>query len=116
METLFFKSSAHLQLESFPLVCVYALLERDTAGVGGVIAAAAGLAATRADPVSTGTFSVTNGSFGEFHAPFADGTFDYRARRLDAALNLWRSGQQILSVRAHLPLALSLVRVARRQL
>src|SRR5207237_2800990 len=80
------------------------------------ITAAAGLAGTRADPVSTGTFSVTNGSFGEFHAPFADGTFDYRARRLDAALNLWRSGQQILSVRAHLPLDLSLVPVERRQL
>ena len=110
------RADAHLQLESFPLVGVYALLERDTAGVGGVITAAAGLAGTRADPVSTGTFSVTNGSFGEFHAPFADGTFDYRARRLDAALNLWRSGQQILSVRAHLPLDLSLVPVERRQL
>src|SRR5439155_34014 len=72
------RADAHLQLESFPLVGVYALLERDTAGVGGVITAAAGLAGTRADPVSTGTFSVTNGSFGEFHAPFADGTFDYR--------------------------------------
>ena len=110
------RADAHLQLESFPLVGVYALLERDTAGVGGVITAAAGLTGTRADPVSTGTFSVTNGSFGEFHAPFADGTFDYRARRLDAALNLWRSGQQILTVRAHLPLDLSLVPVERRQL
>src|SRR5438067_737158 len=100
------RADAHLQLESFPLVGVYALLERDTAGVGGVITAAAGLAGTRADPVSTGTFSVTNGSFGEFHAPFADGTFDYRARRLDAALNLWRSRQQILTVRAQLVLDL----------
>ena len=36
------RADAHLQLESFPLVGVYALLERDTAGVGGVITAAAG--------------------------------------------------------------------------
>jgi len=110
------RADAHVQLDSFPLAGVYALLERDTAGVGGVITAAAGLSGTRADPVSTGTFSVTNGSFGEFHAPFADGTFDYRARRLDAALNLWRSGHQILTVRTHLPLDLSLVPVERRQL
>ena len=110
------RADAHLQIESFPLVGVYALLERDTAGVGGVITAAAALTGTRAEPVSTGTFSLTNGSFGEFHAPFADGTFDYRARRLDAALNLWRAKQQILTVRAHLPLDLSLVAVERRQL
>src|SRR5207249_2371840 len=53
---------------------------------------------------------------GEFRAPFVDGAFEYRARRLDAGLNLWRSGQQILTVQAHLPLDLSLVPVARRQL
>src|SRR5881398_1446324 len=110
------RADAHLQLESFPLAGVYALLEGDTAGVGGAITATAALAGTRADPVSTGTFSLTNGSLGEFRAPFVDGAFEYRARRLDAGLNLWRSGQQILTVQAHLPLDLSLVPVARRQL
>ena len=95
---------------------MYALLERDTAGVGGMITATAGLSGTRADPVSNGTFSLTNGSLGEFRAPFVDGTFEYRARRLDAALHLTRSGQQILTVQAHLPLDLSLVPVERRQL
>ena len=110
------RADAHLQLESFPLAGVYALLERDTAGVGGMITATAGLSGTRADPVSNGTFSLTNGSLGEFRAPFVDGTFEYRARRLDAALHLTRSGQQILTVQAHLPLDLSLVPVERRQL
>ncbi len=110
------RADAHLQLESFPLAGVYALLERDTAGVGGAITATAALSGTRADPVSTGTFSLTNGSLGEFRAPFVDGAFEYRARRLDAGLNLWRSGQQILTVQAHLPLDLSLVPVERRQL
>lgn len=110
------RADAHLQLEAFPLVGVYALLERDTAGVGGTITATAGLSGTRASPVSSGSFSLSNGSFGEFHTPFVDGTFEYRERRLGAALHLWRSGQQILDVHAYLPLDLALVPVARRQL
>jgi translocation and assembly module TamB len=110
------RADAHLQLEAFPLVGVYALLERDTAGVGGTITATAGLSGTRASPVSSGSFSLSNGSFGEFHTPFVDGTFEYRERRLGAALHLWRSGQQILDVHAYLPLDLALEPVARRQL
>jgi translocation and assembly module TamB len=110
------RADAHLQLEGFPLAGLYALLERDTAGVGGTITATAALAGTRAAPVSSGAFSLTNGSFGEFRTPFVDGTFEYRGRRLDAGLHLWRSGQQILNVRAHLPLDLALVPVAHRQL
>src|SRR5207247_3098413 len=43
------RADAHLQLASFPLVAVYALLERDTAGVGGVSASAAGLAGAGAE-------------------------------------------------------------------
>jgi hypothetical protein len=110
------RADAHLQLESFPLAGVYALLQHDTTGVGGTITATAALAGTRAEPVSRGAFSLTNGSFGDFRTPFVDGTFEYRARRLDAALHVWRSGQQILNVEAHLPLNLSLVPVAQRQL
>jgi len=110
------RADAHLQLEGFPLVGLYALLERDTAGVGGTVTATAGLAGTRASPVSSGSFSLSNGAFGEFRAPFVDGTFDYHDRRLRGALHLWRSGQQILDVQAYLPLDLALEPVPRRQL
>src|SRR5205814_9102229 len=82
------RADAHVQLDSFPLAGVYALLERDTAGVGGVITAAAGLTGTRADPVSTGTISVTYGMFGEFYEPIVDGTIDYRSRRLESTIDL----------------------------
>ena len=110
------RADAHLQLEAFPLVGLYALLEQDTAGVGGTVTATAGLTGTRASPVASGSFSLSNGSLGEFHPPYVDGTFEYRDRRLDAAVHLWRSGQQILDVRAYLPLDLALEPVARRQL
>jgi len=110
------QADAHLQLEGFPLAGVYALLERDTAGVGGSVTATAGLSGSRADPVSSGAFSLSNGRLGEFRAPFVDGTFEYRDRRLRTALHLWRSGQQILDVQAFLPLDLALTRVEHRQL
>src|SRR2546426_1393294 len=81
-----------------------------------MLAPAAALAGTRAEPQYTGSFSLTNGSIGEFRAPALDGTFDYRDRRLESAVHLWRSGQQVLTVAAHLPLDLALAPVAQRQL
>src|ERR1041385_3056843 len=110
------RADAHLQLEAFPVAGLYALLERDTAGVGGTVTVAAGLSGTRASPVSSGSFSLSNATFGEFRAPFMDGTFDYHDQRLNGALHLWRAGQQILDVQVHLPLDLALEPVARRQL
>ena len=110
------RADAHLQLEAFPLAGMYALLEHDTAGVGGTVSATAGLTGSRASPVSSGSFSLSNGRFGEFRAPFVDGTFEYRDRRLSTAVHLWRSGQQILAVQAFLPLDLAIMPVERRQL
>ena len=110
------RADAHLQLEAFPLAGMYALLEQDTAGVGGTVSATAGLSGSRASPVSSGSFSLSNGRFGEFRAPFVDGTFEYRDRRLSTAVHLWRSGQQILAVQAFLPLDLAIMPVERRQL
>jgi len=110
------RADAHLQLEAFPLAGMYALLEQDTAGVGGTVSATAGLTGSRASPVSSGSFSLSNGRFGEFRAPFVDGTFEYRDRRLSTAVHLWRSGQQILAVQAFLPLDLAIMPVERRQL
>jgi len=90
--------------------------QRDTAGVGGTIGAHRALAGTRAVPQYRGRFRLTNGSIGEFRAPYLDGTFEYRDRRLESAVHLWRSGQQVLTVAAHLPLDLALAPVERRQL
>src|SRR5439155_1131694 len=52
------RADAHLQIEGFPLAGLYALLQKDTARVGGTIAATAALAGTRAEPQYTGSFSL----------------------------------------------------------
>jgi translocation and assembly module TamB len=108
--------NAHVSLDSFPLTGIYALLQKDTAGVSGALTAAVAASGTRANPAYTGSFAFSNASFGSFRAPFMDGIIDYRNRRLDGEVHLWRSGQQILNVTAHLPLDLALVPVAQRQL
>ena len=108
--------NARVSLDSFPLTGIYALLQHDTVGVTGAVTASIAANGTRANPTYAGSFAFANASFGSFSAPFMDGIIDYRGRRLNGEVHLWRSGQQILNVTAHLPLDLALVPVARRQL
>ena len=108
--------NAHISLDSFPLTGIYALMQKDTLGVSGAITAAIAASGTRANPGYTGSFAFSNAAFGSFRAPFMDGIIDYRGRRLNGEVHLWRSGQQILNVTAHLPLDLALAPVAKRQL
>jgi autotransporter translocation and assembly factor TamB len=109
-------ASAGFQVAGFPMVGVYALLQRDTVEVGGTLNATVALAGTRAAPAYTASFAINEGRFGDFHAPSLDGSLEYRDRRLEAGVHLWRGGQQILNLTAHLPLDLSLIPVERRQL
>jgi translocation and assembly module TamB len=109
-------ADARVYLEAFPLAGVYALLQHDTAGVAGAVTATARMGGTLANPVYTGSFAVANASFGAFRAPFMDGTVEYRDRRLGGEVHLWRAGQQVLNLTAHLPLDLALTDVAERQL
>src|SRR5437773_9536776 len=108
--------NARVGLEGFPLTGIYALLERDTLGVAGAVTATVAATGTRANPLYSGSFAFSDASFGSFHAPFMDGIIDYRNRRLNGEVHLWRSGQQVLNLTAHLPLDLALVPVAERQL
>jgi translocation and assembly module TamB len=108
--------NARVSLDSFPLTGIYALMQRDTLGVSGAVTAAVAAGGTRANPTYSGSFAFSNASFGSFRAPFMDGIIDYRNRRLNGEAHLWRSGQQVLNVTAHLPLDLALVPVTQRQL
>ena len=110
------RADARVYLETFPLAGVYALLQRDTLGVSGAVTATLALGGTRASPTYNGSLALSDGAFGAFRAPFMDGTVAYQDRRLDGEVHLWRSGQQILNVTAHLPLDLALMKVAQRQL
>jgi len=108
--------SARVSLDSFPLTGLYALLQEDTIGVAGAVTASISATGTRVSPQYDGSFAFAKASFGSFSAPFMDGNLDYRNRRLNGELRLWRAGQQVLNVAAHLPLDLALVPVAQRQL
>src|SRR6266699_2938878 len=108
--------NARISLDSFPLTGVYALLQSDTLGVAGAVTANVAATGTRANPLYSGSFAFSNAAFGSFRAPFLDGIIDYRNRRLNGEVHMWRSGQQVLNVIAHLPLDLALVPVAQRQL
>src|SRR5207247_7367655 len=108
--------NARVALEGFPLTGIYALMERDTLGVAGAVTATMAATGTRANPLYSGSFAFSDAAFGSFRAPFMDGIIDYRNRRLNGEVHLWRSGQQVLNLTAHLPLDLALVPVAERQL
>jgi len=112
------QAGARVYLEAFPLAGLYALLQHDTVGVAGAVTATVALGGTRANPTYNGSFALSDAAFGggTFRAPFMDGTIAYQNRRLDGEVHLWRSGQQILNVTAHLPLDLALTKVAQRQL
>ena len=108
--------NARVAMDSFPLAAISALLQKDTTGVSGAVTGAFNARGTRANPQYVGTFAIANASFGSFATPFMDGSVEYRNRRLTGEVHLWREGQQILNVKAYLPLDLALVPVARRQL
>ncbi|MGH7537417.1 MAG: translocation/assembly module TamB domain-containing protein [Gemmatimonadales bacterium] len=105
--------SAQLHVTGFPLSGLYALLQRDTLGASGAVAADVTLRGSRRDPVYEGSFAVVPDSAG---APSLDGTFAYAGRRLHAGATLRRDGHEILGLTAHLPLDLALTNAPRRQL
>lgn len=104
---------AHLHVAGFPFAGVYALLQRDTLGASGNVAADVTLRGSRRDPEYQGRFAVVPDSQG---APSLDGTFSYIGRRLDATASLKSDGHEVVGFSAHLPLDLALEPVARRQL
>ena len=55
---------------------------------------------------SAGIARLADGRFGDFQSPFVQGVLNYGDRRLDANLDLWRTGENLLQVEAHLPLDL----------
>ena len=77
---------------------VMGLMQRDTVGTLGRGAADLTIGGTAAAPLLRGTFSLSEGGFREFRAPYLQGAFDYGARQLQATVLLWRTGRQALSI------------------
>ena len=94
---------------------LYGLMQRDTAGVDGELGMSLEIGGTTRSPTFRGTARLSEGRFGDFRSPFVQGVLNYADRRLDANLNLWRTGENILEVEAHLPVDLGLTGVEQRQ-
>jgi translocation and assembly module TamB len=94
---------------------VYGLFQRDTTGIAGEIGLDVRLGGTAEAPTMRGTMSVDAGRFGDFQAPFLEGVVDYADRRLEANLQLWRTGQNVLQVETRLPLDLGFRGVKQRR-
>jgi len=105
----------NVQLLSLDLHDLYALLQRDTLGVGGEMELDLHVGGTAAEPTLRGLARLADGRFGDYQSPFIEGALNYERRRLDANLDLWRTGANVLQVEAHLPLDLALTGVERRE-
>jgi len=106
----------HLQVLGLDLHDFYALLQRDTLGVGGQVELDLQVGGTSAAPTMRGIARLADGRFGDFQSPFLQGVINYGDRRLDANLDLWRTGENLLQIEAHLPLDLALTGVDQRRI
>ena len=90
------------------------IFQRDTVGILGQVAADLHVTGTAALPQMRGTYSLAEGGFRDFRAPYVQGAFDYADRRLQSTLQLWRTGRTALAVDVDLPLDLALTSVPKR--
>ena len=95
---------------------LYGLIGRDTLGVAGDVGLSMQVGGTSGAPTLRGIGRLADGRFGDFHAPLVEGVVNYANRRLDTNLDLWRTGEDILQVEAHLPLDLAFKGVKSRRL
>ena len=104
-----------LEVIGLDLGDLYGLLQRDTSGVDGELGVSLEIGGTTRSPTFRGTARLGEGHFRDFRAPFVQGVLNYAERRLDANLNLWRTGENILEIEAHLPVDLGLTGVEQRR-
>jgi translocation and assembly module TamB len=95
---------------------LYALIQRDTLGIAGDVGLTLEVGGTADAPTLRGLARLADARFGDFQAPLVQGVVNYEDRRLDANLDLWRTGEDILQVEAHLPLDLAFRGVEHRRL
>jgi translocation and assembly module TamB len=105
-----------LRVLGFDLHDFYSLLQRDTLGVAGEVELDLHVGGTTAEPTLRGHTRLADGRFGDFQAPFVQGALNYQGRRLDANLDVWRTGKDLLQVEAHLPIDLGFTGVEKRRI
>ena len=79
---------------------LFGLLEQDTIGVQGRLGADLAISGVAKAPLLRGTFSLAEGGYRDFRAPYLQGAVDYAGKRLQATAILWRTGRQALYIEA----------------
>src|SRR6185437_8871631 len=105
-----------IEIVGLDLHDLYGILQRDTLGVGGEVGLDLQVGGTATAPTLRGSAKLADARFGDFQAPFIQAVVNYEGHRLDANLDLWRTGEDILQVEAHLPMDLALSGVEKRLL
>jgi len=106
---------ATLQMDSLPLHDL-GMLAQTTVPLGGTGSVSATLKGTRASPIIHFSGQFGDARYGEFHLPVFSASGDYADRRLNAALQLYRNGKQVMTGTASLPMNLALESVPQRML
>ncbi|HTK55985.1 MAG TPA: translocation/assembly module TamB domain-containing protein, partial [Gemmatimonadales bacterium] len=96
---------------------VMGLVQEDTVGILGRASADLALGGTARAPIFHGTFSLSEGGYRDFRAPYLQGALRYSDKRLESTLILWRTGRPALVIAADtLPLDLAFSGVRDRKL
>ncbi|HET7025975.1 MAG TPA: translocation/assembly module TamB domain-containing protein [Gemmatimonadales bacterium] len=90
------------------------LLGADTLGLTGRASVDLMLGGTAAAPTAQGTAAFADAGFATFRGPYARAVVHYADRALDLDIALWRTGRQVMSVDARLPIDLAFGAVGRR--
>lgn len=102
--------------DSVPIADVYALLQRDTAGISGVLNGSLRIAGRAGAPVIDLVAALADGRFGDYRLPLFRLTAHYDEHRLGLEGGVWRDSLRLLAITGSLPIDLALERVTKRQL
>jgi translocation and assembly module TamB len=109
------EGSLALRILGLDLHDINGVLQRDTSNLAGSVDLDLHVGGTAEAPTFRGTTTLNSGRFGDFEAPFIQGVVDYAARKLEANLLLWRTGENVLQVETRLPLDLAFRGAKQRQ-
>ncbi|MGD0484220.1 MAG: hypothetical protein ABSB58_06155, partial [Gemmatimonadales bacterium] len=103
----------HVEADSVPLTDLFALAQRDTTGVGGLLSVSAQLSGSASAPMIEASLTLADGRFGDFRTPLVDALLRYGDHLLTFKGSLWRDTVKVLGAQGSLPLDLSLAPVER---
>lgn len=105
-----------LRADSVPIADLYALAQRDTAGVSGTLTGAVEVDGRADNPLIDVRGEMTGGVFGDYSLPLLRIAAHYENRRLGLEGGLWRDSLRLVAITGSLPIDLALGHVAKRQL